>query len=145
VKYTACCFLFLCAGGAVSAQTAEEIDRLLVQHSVRWGEASVWTFASAGEPYAERDAAFYAIHFKAMPKDAALDTPIDLEGLALLVMRVYKLQGGLFYTLFKNRRYAFREMVYSGIYQQGDDPHDTISGARFMHILSRISTMTNGE
>lgn len=137
------CFLliFLLSAGDLKAQSAAEIDRILAQNTVCWSDVCVWTFASHGEPYSERDAAFYAIQFKAMPPNAAFDDNANLAGLALLIMRVYDFKGGLFYSMFKNRRYAFREMVYRGIFENEDDPADSFSGVKFLDVLSRVSRL----
>jgi hypothetical protein len=140
VKWIPGFLLAFCAASAW-AQEASDIDRLLAQSEVSWGDACVWSFASHGEPYNERDAVFYAISFKALPANAPFDANANLAGLALILMRVYQLKGGIFYSIFKNRRYAFREMIYIGVFDEDDDPSDSFSGEKFLQILSRMSAI----
>ena len=124
------CFLF--------AQSAEEIDRLLLQSEMKWKDVCMWTFASAGQPYTEHDAVFYALKYKAISPNVSVEAGADLAGFALLIMRAYNIKGGLFYSIFHNKRYAFREMLYLGIFKQEDDPADSFSGARFLQILRNM-------
>lgn len=137
--------LFFFVGGFSFAQSAEDIDYIFDQPVISWNDVCVWTFACAGQHYSERDAAFYAEKLKVIPEGAKIETPADLAGLALLIMRAYNLHGGIFYSMFQNRRYAFREMVYFGIFNRTDDPNDTLSGARFLSILSCVDMIIHGK
>lgn len=141
VKKWSSVFLFLTGAVSVAAQSAEEVERLSAESSVRWVDTCVWVYAAHGEPYSEHDAFFYSVQFKAVPKNAAADDKADLAGLALVLMRVWKFKGGLFYSIFKNRRYAFREMIYLGIFDPEDDPSNSFSGEKLLRVLSRISAL----
>lgn len=132
------------AGVSLFGQKAEDTERLLAQPAVRWGDAAVWVFAACGLNYSESDAVFYAAKYKAMPASKTPDDGADLAGISLLIMRLYKLRGGLFYGFFPNRRYAFRELLYRGVLNYEDDPDDIVSGERFLQILSRAAVLAGG-
>ena len=136
--------LVLSGGAGLFAQSGEEIERLLGQPAVCWGDLSLWTFSSAGLPYSEHDAAYYAAKFKAMPAGVSVDNFADLAGAALLIMRAHNIKGGLFYSLLHTRRYAFRELLYLGLFNREDAPEDTLSGERFLRILSAARALGGG-
>lgn len=136
--------LIASGGTGLFAQSGEEIERLLGQNALRWGDLSLWTFSSAGLPYTEHDAAYYAAKYKAMPRGASVDNFADLAGAALLIMRAHNIRGGLFYSLFHNRRYAFRELLYRGLFNREDAPEDAISGERFLRVLGAARMIAGG-
>ncbi|MDR2510428.1 MAG: hypothetical protein LBC77_07285 [Spirochaetaceae bacterium] len=126
----------LCAqNGAESAYT----------EAVRWPDASRAVFAAAGNSrYSLQDAAFYVVLYKMMPSGKEITGNADLAGIALLIMRAFEIRGGIFYTLFKNRRYAFREMLYRGVFDIDDDPRDSVSASRLELILARAKALSGG-
>jgi len=70
---------------------------------------------------------------------------MTLKDTAFLVMNAFEIKGGLFYSLFRNPRYAYRELIYRKIIQGRSDPAMAVSGERFLRILGRVLDYVGGE
>jgi hypothetical protein len=62
--------------------------------------------------------------------------PMGKATLAYLVYKSLDLRGGLNMTLFNNRRYALRELVYLGMMARGAD-YAYVSGSEMIAVLGR--------
>ncbi|MCL2209777.1 MAG: hypothetical protein FWC19_07515 [Treponema sp.] len=51
-----------------------------------------------------------------------------MDGIALLLMRAFNIQGGVMYIMTGSPHYAFRELVYKGIIQDRTDRYQFLSG-----------------
>jgi hypothetical protein len=51
-------------------------------------------------------------------------------------MKAFNLKGGAMYSIFKNPRYAYREMVYKKLIQGQAESTMKVSGARLLQIIS---------
>jgi hypothetical protein len=60
-------------------------------------------------------------------------------------MRTFDLRGGIFYSLFPNDRYAYRELTAKEIIQGRADPSQKVSGEAFLYILGQISLQLEGD
>jgi len=134
------CFLL---ASPVFAQTAAEIEKLLETEAVSYEQAA-WLVLEAADLSGSFDspASDGAFRFAAqhgwLPKKTAPGDKASLEGVSLLVMRSFGIKGGLFYSLFKNTHYAYREMVYQDIIQGRSDPQMTVSGQMLLFIVNRV-------
>ncbi|MBN2617949.1 MAG: hypothetical protein JXR64_06520 [Spirochaetales bacterium] len=54
---------------------------------------------------------------------------------AYLVMESLNIKGGVFYTIFKNPRYALRELKYLTYLQKDIDGNDYISGIELINLI----------
>jgi len=61
-----------------------------------------------------------------------------LNGLSLLVMQAFEIDGGYLYSFFKNPHYAYRAMVYRGIIQGRADPQMAVSGDLLLYTVNRV-------
>jgi hypothetical protein len=131
---------------SVSAQTAAEIEQLLSADSVTYGQAA-WLLLRAAEIPAESpDEAFnYAAKRQWLPKKALPEDTARLDGIALLVMRSFEINGGNIYSMFRTPHYAYRELEYQNIIQGRTDPAMPVSGSYLLFILSRVIEQQEAE
>jgi len=148
------CFLALCSlsltvvTAFLPAQTAAEMEVLLKLNAVNYGEAARFVLKAADAPVAAEggslpgaeDAFNFAAQRQWLPKDAESGGSASLQGVSLLIMRSFDMKGGLFYTLFKNPHYAYREMVYQDIIQGRNDPEMLVSGETLLFLINRVSS-----
>ena len=132
--------LFLLVIWPLSAQTAQRIEAMLDEPALNWGEAAIFALEASGNAaFSDLQEAFdYAKDLKWLPKKAQKGEPAKLSGVALLFMRAFELKGGIFYSLFKNPRFAYRELVYQEVIQGRADPDMQVSGADFLFMIGRV-------
>ena len=99
------CFVF---GPRVFAQTAERIERLLVQDKVSYRDAALLVLEASGKldsaRQASADEAFsIAMERGWLPPGAEANGEAKLNGLSLLVMQAFEIDGGYLYSFFKTR------------------------------------------
>jgi hypothetical protein len=140
MKKALVCIILFAAAGAVYGQTAGEMDALLENQVLTYGQAARFVFAAA-EIAADNspDAAFTLAQSRGwIPAAAGSLYPVRFDQAAFLLMRAFDLEGGLLYRLFPGPRYAYREFVYRRIIQGPVDSSMTLSGEEFLNILGRI-------
>ena len=128
---------------SLPAQTAAELDALLDTQAVSAAQAARFLLAAAdllpaglsGE--AAETAAYDVARSNGWLKGTSADT-ITLREAAFLAMGAFELKGGLMYSLFRNPRYAYREMAYRRLIQDGADPAMTVSGPMLLHFIGRL-------
>ena len=138
-------FFFLCS--FAFAQTAGEMDTMLRSDTVSAAKAARFVLGTADlltpgvSGSAAEAEAWDMARTNGWIKISANEN-ISLKETAFLVMRAFKLKGGVMYSLFKNPRYAYREMVYRKIIRGNSNPSMKISGPGLLLILDR--TLTGG-
>jgi hypothetical protein len=147
------CVILFAAAGALYSQTAEEMDILLETQVLTYGQAVSLSFAAVdilGDLPVE-DAFALAQSRGWVPKDSGSMYPVKFDKAAFLLMQAFQLPGGLLYRLFPGPRYAYRELVYRGVFQGQPDPSLSLTGEEFINILGRLldlaenSGAKNGE
>ena len=132
----------LAFGGLVllSAQTAAEMETLLNTQTVTYEQAVRFVLEAAdAATIADPAEAFqFAQENNWLPKGVSPETPARLDGVSLLFMRSFGLKGGIFYSIFKNPHYAYRELVYRTAIQGRVDPRMAVSGYQLIFITNRI-------
>ena len=58
-----------------------------------------------------------------------------LQDAAFLIMNAFEFKGGIMYSLFRNPRYAYRELIYRRIIQGRSYAAMTVSGTRLLQII----------
>jgi len=136
-----------CALGILSAQTGAEIEALLKTSSVTYEQAARFVLkASEAAVISDQKEAFkYAAERNWLPKNALPDSKARLDGISLLFMRSFNLRGGLFYSLFKNPHYAYRELAARGAFKGKSDPLMAVSGEQLLFITSRLLSIVEGK
>ena len=124
MKVTFCalwCALFfaLFIPGPAWSQTAEELESLLNSPSLNYAQAARFVLEAADTVIIDDPAvAFrFASERKWLPKKASADSFARLDGISLLLMRSFGMEGGFFFSVFKNSHYAYRELAYREIIQ----------------------------
>jgi hypothetical protein len=134
--------LFLFPALGLSAQTAEELDVVLETRALSAARAARFVLGAAEllPEYLYGQEAEEAAWAMAVEKGWASGGPGDtlrLKDAAFLVMNAFGIKGGIMYSIFRNPRYAYREMVYKKLIQGRGDPDFTVSGERLLHIIGK--------
>jgi outer membrane protein OmpA-like peptidoglycan-associated protein len=130
-----------------SLYALDEVGTLLETPAVSYAQAARFVLEAAdAASLASPEAAFdYAQERRWLPASAQAGEPARLMDLSLLVMRSFDFKGGLFYTLFKNPHYAYRELVYRRVILGKTDPHQTVSGEYLLVMVGRALDLTDEE
>jgi hypothetical protein len=147
------CFVF---GPRVFAQTADRIERLLGQDKVSYSDAALLVLEASGQidllgqldsaRQASADDAFsFAMERGWLPTGAEAGGEAKLNGVSLLVMQAFEIDGGYLYSFFKNPHYAYRAMVYRGIIQGRSDPQMFVSGDLLLYTVNRVMNRSNEQ
>ena len=122
------------------AQTAERMERLLETSAVNYGDAARFVLEAADVFVASGpESAFnYTSEQGWLPRGAAAGDSARLDGLSLLIMKSFNIQGGLMYGAVKNAHYAYRELVYLNVIQGRNDPAMVVSGDLLLFMVNRI-------
>ena len=131
----------------IFAQSSDEVSKMLETEEVTVGQVGY----------------FLAVYLNLVPEDAngrasldALETagygsyrnadaPISLSGIAGLCMKVWKMKGGLMYSLFKSDHYAFREFQAKGYLSFSDDPMSHLSGSSALNLIYKCLESEGGS
>ena len=123
-------------------QTAAEMDAMLQADTVSAARAARFVLGSADllPPELSGAAAEQAAYDMAASNGwikIGAEESITLKDTAFLIMKAFNLKGGVMYSLFKNPRYAYREMVYRKLIQGVTDQSMKVSGQKLLQILDR--------
>jgi outer membrane protein OmpA-like peptidoglycan-associated protein len=142
MKTRVLCVLFcLLITGFLSAQSAAvEIETLLASEAVTYAQAARFVLEAADVAATpNQEAAFiFASEQNWLPKRAAPQEAARLDDISLLMMGAFEIKGGIMYSVFKNSRYAYRELTYKRIVYGRTDPAMQVSGERLLAYISRI-------
>jgi len=125
------------------AQTAAEMDNLLASGTVSAAQAARFVLGAAdllpqGLSEADAENAAYDTAFSNGWVKAAPGESITYKETAFLIMKAFNIKGGVMYSIFKNPRYAYREMVYRKLIQGRTEGAMPVTGARFLLVLDRV-------
>jgi hypothetical protein len=139
--FFALCYLFF-GNLFLFGQTADRLEKLLQQEQVSYKDTALLVLEASGHIDAEKqtsaDDAFNIAKQRGwLPKNTAENNATRLNGLSLLVMRAFDINGGAFFSLFKNQHYAYRAMVYRGIIQGRSDPQMLVSGDLLLYTVNK--------
>ena len=139
-KFPALVLLLLPA--CVFAQTAAEMDLLLQSETVSAAKSARFVMGAADLLPAELHgaAAEMAAYEMALSKGwirAAAEEDFTMKDTAFLVMKAFDLKGGIMYSLFRNPRYAYREMIYRNLITDPMNGTMKVSGSALLVILDK--------
>jgi len=143
LKIASLAFLVLLGTAGLHAQTATQIEEILGMQNVNY-ERAAWLVLEAADLSGPLEASGMERAFDLardngwLPRNARSEDKATLEGVSLLIMRSFNIKGGLFYSLFKNPHYAYRELVYREIIQGRVDPQMAVSGEMLLFIINRV-------
>jgi hypothetical protein len=138
---------FVLFSAPLFAQTAAELEELLQTKTVSYAQAARFVLEAADTAaLKDANAAFaFAVERAWLSKNASAEQAAKLDGIAFLLMRVFAIKGGIWYSLAKNPHYAYRELVYQDIIQGKTDPEMTLTGEQFLFIVNRLLTIREGK
>ena len=153
------CLLAVCLPLALPAfaQTADEVEALLETGAVTYAQAARFALdaanitidsAQGGQPanlWSTNLWFEYAAQQGWLPKNVSADDKARLDGAALLVMRSFDIKGGIMYSILKNPRYAYRELVYQNVIHGRIDPAMDVSGDALLYIINKIIAQREDE
>lgn len=132
----------------VTAQSNTVLDQLLDQPQASFANVVYMTLSAAKllPDTATPDQALQSLqqqnwNIKILPADA----PISLGDYSFLLMKAFKLSGGIFYSLFPGPRYACRELGYLKIIPTDARPLRSISGEEAVRILGNVMAYQGGK
>jgi outer membrane protein OmpA-like peptidoglycan-associated protein len=140
-------FCLLTVPSSLSAQsTAAEIETLLETKVVTYAQAARFVLEAADVRITNNpeEAFYYAVQRNWLPKNVTSNDPAQLNKISLLLMRSFNVNGGLFYSIFKNPHYAYRELVYKNVIQGRHAPSMQVSGERLLFFVNRIFSIQEG-
>ncbi len=139
--------LFLSALLPLSAQSNQLLDQLLDQPEAHFGDVVYMTLAAAKllpETATQQDALKslqqQSWNIAVLPPDA----PVPLGVYSYMLMKAFKLKGGLLYTLFPGPRYACRELGYMKAIASDARPGRNLSGEEAVRILGKVMARQEG-
>jgi hypothetical protein len=136
-KFVIFCAAFLLAA-ALFAQTGDEVEQLLELDAITYEQAAWFLLRVADIPAQDAAQAFTsAKERKWLGTNVRADGEARLDGVALLLMRSFSINGGALFRITKTPHYAYRELVYKNIIQGRSDPSMKVSGSEFLFIISR--------
>ena len=131
----------------LAAQTAQEVEGLLNESSVTWAAAARFILeASDTAVFSSSAEAFrFAAERNWLPRRALPDSPARLNGLSLLMLKSFDIEGGLMYSLTGSRHFAFRELKYLGIIPGSADPFNFVSGEDLLFMTGSLLSLRENE
>ena len=129
------------------AQTAARLEILLQKPEITWADAAVFVLEASEQGVYRNpaDAFAFALERNWLPKGVESEETARLNGIALLLMQSFDLEGGIFYSMMKSPHHAYRELVYKRIIRGDSDPHMAVSGEELVLMISRILSIQEAE
>ena len=135
------CFALTFGAASVSAQTAEIMDTIIGASEISVSQAAYLVFVAAGKlaEDASPDQAFTLFEGLGWI-DSGGDParPLKASEYAYLLTRSYGLSGGLLGDWLPSPRYAFRDLVFRGIFSSKGDPESPLTGVEAVRILGKV-------
>ncbi|MFO8041791.1 MAG: hypothetical protein R6U25_01205 [Alkalispirochaeta sp.] len=131
--------LLLFVSGMLSAQSNQEIDRLLAQDPAQLGHVAYLVLTAAGiveEGASPGEALTAAQQRNLLPAEARVVDAVQFGQFSYLLTDSFGVPGGLMYRLIPGPRYAAREVVYQGWSRSRRAPGEELSGDAVARIMS---------
>lgn len=128
------------------SQSADAVTEMINTRNTTYGQ-SAYFVATALELISEtatQDEAITAlVNAAIINQPANVQKPIPLNEFSSLCMKAWKIKGGVFYSLFKSKRYAFRELKALGMISISADPSQTIKGRDALKVITQCIDLTS--
>ena len=124
------------------AQTASEMDVMLAAEEVSAASLARFVLGAADllpedlSGFRAEEAAYQIAASRDWIKSAPGES-VTYKEAAFIIMQAFDLKGGIMYTLFKNPRYAYREMIYRRLIMGHADQSMKVTGPRLLSMLDR--------
>ena len=137
VMATGLCLLMV---GSLAGQSAALIDDILAEDRLTYGSAAYLLLGlteQIDEEQTRAEAVETLAGLESGLSDRSAEDPINLGELSLLIMQVFEIEGGLFYRIVQDGRYAARELEFRRVIQGEAFPTMRVNGERGLRILNR--------
>jgi hypothetical protein len=139
--------LFLSVLLPLSAQSNQLLDQLLDQTEAHFGDVVYMTLVAAKllPETATQEEALQSLqqqnwNIRVLPPEA----PVPLGEYSYMLMRAFRLRGGILYSLFPGPRYACRELGYLKIVASDARTWRTLSGEEAVRMLGKVMASQEG-
>ncbi len=133
--------IFLLIGMNLTAQSNRLLDEFLEEDKASFGR-TVYLVLVAAETIPEEMSIPVALNFLRMQdwgmEMKGQEEAINLGEHSFLIMKAFKMRGGLMYSLFPGPRYACRELAFLGLIKGEALAYRTLSGEEVLRILERV-------
>ena len=133
------CLIALFASFPFFSQSSEQISAILKSEKATCAQVSYLAAVYANK-ISDSDSdsqAFDALKSEGYFSDeASADSEVTLAEAAFVYAKALNLKGGLFYSLFKNKRYAYKELKAQGVLPSNSDPSMKISGRDSLDLFN---------
>jgi hypothetical protein len=146
-KPAVCAALFLLAILPLFSQSNELLDKLLDQPQAHFGDVVYMTMVAAKllpETATPQNALDVLQRQNWKIPALPLDAPVQLGTYSYLLMKAFKLKGGILYQLFPGPRYACRELGYMRIVATDVITNRSVSGEEAVRMLGKVMERTGG-
>jgi len=123
------------------AQEAAVISDILKNQIADLKDFSYMIASSEGRLGTPFEAYTFCDRFGTFPFRSAADLPLRAKTVSYFLMKNYEIGGGIFWTIFKSPRYAFRELKYRGLWTNIRNPNYILSGRDLIRVLSRFHVL----
>jgi hypothetical protein len=131
----------------LAAQSNRLLDQLLDQPEAHFGDVVYMTLTAAKllQDTATPEQALQTLQEQNW-NIQILDTeaPIPLGDYSYLLMKAFKISGGVLFSLFPGPRYACRELGYLKIITTNARPNRSVSGEEAVRILGNVMARKEG-
>lgn len=131
--------LLLCAAFYASAQSSEKISNVIECSEVTKAQTAYLSacYQNLVQDSASFEEAFDVLAQKGIftEKDEASQS-INLEKASFVIVKATGIKGGLFYRMFHNPRYAFKECKAMGIIPANADPAMKVNGHQLIALFN---------
>ena len=137
--------IFLILGCLCFGQSADMVSKMIESDSVTYEDVAYFCAINLGlanDDTSPEDALVALCDAKifSMPKNSKAN--IAYDALSNMCMKTWGIKGGLFYTLTKSDRYAFKELQYLGFISASENPKKNVSGRDVLNLITRCIEKT---
>lgn len=139
--------LLLSVGMPLAAQSNQLLDQLLDEPQAHFGDVAYMTLVAAKllPDTVTPEQALQTLEQQGWKITIlAADAPISLGDYSYMLMKAFKLSGGILYSLFPGPRYACRELGFRKIIPSDARPLRNVSGEEAVRILGNTMSYQRG-
>lgn len=147
-KFIFCLAASLLASVSVFAQSSEQISEIIKSEKATCAQISYLPALYANQ-ISESDSAeqaFKSFQDKGLfDSSVSADAQVNLAQASYVYMQALGIKGGLFYSIFKSKRYAYKELKVRGILPNESDPSMRLSGRDSIDLFNSCLALVNSN
>jgi hypothetical protein len=125
----------------IFSQQAELISDILAREKATYMDFAYLIASEMGMECTPFEAYTWCDRYGVFGFDDSPLTPIKVSTFSHFMMVSYNLKGGIMWTVFRNPRYAWKELKSSGFWKTGADPAQKMSGRDLVRAIGRFFSM----